>query len=192
MMSRDHAALLARIATGDEDAMRILYDAYRLRLWRYLWSLLDGHADWVEETLQDVFVAIWRGAREYRGQARSATWIYHIARNKAITLWRERSRHPPHLGLPLDEREELREQPTPLWGSAISESVLLEQISLEDALEHLSPKHREVIELIFFHGLLQEDVATILGVPLGTVKSRLSYARQALLRDMIMENHHDR
>jgi len=192
MMPHDHADLLARVASGDEDAMRLLYDAYRVRLWRYIWSLLDGHADWVEDVLQDVFVAIWRGAHTFRGQAHPATWIYHIARNTAISLWRERSRHPLHFGLPISEQEELREQPALLWGGGVSECALLDQITLESALERLSSKHREVIELVFFHGLLQEDVATILGVPLGTIKSRLSYARQALMRDMTTEMHYDR
>ena len=190
-MTHDHAALLARIADGDEDAIQALYDAYRLRLWRYLWSLLDGRADWIEEALQDVFVAIWRGAGSYRSQARPATWIYHIARNTAISLWRSRNRYSSMLGVSLDEMDEQREQPTPLWKSVTGENAILDRLALDDALAQLSPKHREVIDLVFFHGFQQDEVAGILGVPVGTVKSRLSYARQALLREMTREISHD-
>jgi RNA polymerase sigma-70 factor (ECF subfamily) len=79
-------APLARIARGDEEALRQLYDAFRPRLRNYLWRQLDGDATAVEEALQGVFVAVWRTAASYRGEARVATWLFQIARYRALRL----------------------------------------------------------------------------------------------------------
>jgi hypothetical protein len=67
-------ALLERITGGDEEALRQLYAAYRLRLWRYVWQQVGGEADLVEEVLQDVFLAVWHGAGAFRHQASVTIW----------------------------------------------------------------------------------------------------------------------
>jgi len=87
------AALLAAVGRGDQTALRTLYTAYRLRLWHYLSQQLGGHPELVEETLQDVFVAVWRMAGNFRGEARVATWLYRLAHNHAANARRGAARH---------------------------------------------------------------------------------------------------
>ncbi len=87
----DDESLIGRIARGDEEALRQLYASYRVRLWQYLWPQLSGDAQRVEEVLQDVFLAVWRQARSFRGEARASTWLFRIARNRASNAMRDRA-----------------------------------------------------------------------------------------------------
>lgn len=180
----DEQLLLARIATGDEDALHQLYFAYRPRLRRYLWHQLDGDPNAVEEALQDVFLAVWRTAGGYRGAARVSTWLYQIAHNVALAARRRRARHPDSLRLDAPDDEDAA---APDWTGAAYDAcddAVLNRLALGDALSRLSPRHREVLALIFQHGFSLDEAAQILDVPAGTVKSRVSYARKALLREL--------
>ncbi|HEX6122873.1 MAG TPA: sigma-70 family RNA polymerase sigma factor [Ktedonobacterales bacterium] len=177
-MPGDDRALLARIAEGDEQALKCLYASYRPRLWSYLWRLLDQNPERTEEVLQDVLLAVWRHAHSYRGEAQVATWLFRIAHNCAINARRADLRHASHRA-PLDDDDD-GETLAELAMDESYEERVLDQMLLMEALGQLSPKHREVLELAFAQGFTAEEIAHILGVPVGTVKSRLTYARRAL------------
>lgn len=177
-MAADDALLLARVATGDEDALRALHHRYRSPIRRYLWHQLGGDPRAVEETLQDVFLAVWRGAPGYRGDATVATWVFQIARYLAIRTRRTQRRHA--VAIPLDPPGD-EDVSQPDWLSVSCEDEVLDRLALADCLQRLSAKHREVLELVFHYGFSLDEVARILDVPAGTVKSRVSYARRALL-----------
>lgn len=171
----DHC-LLSRIARGEAQALHDLYAAYRTRLWSYLWPLLGRDAGWTEELVQDVFLAVWRSASTYRGQARVATWIFHIAHNLAVNARRDRSRRLIAESLGGDDGEAAEaasSMPSP-------EAMVMDRLALDEALDALSAKHREVLDLAFVQGFTMDEIAAILDVPPGTVKSRISYARRAL------------
>lgn len=178
--------LLAQVAAGDEEALRRLYLDYRPRLRRYLWHQLDGDATSVEEALQDVFLAVWRTASGYRAEARVSTWLYQIAHNVALSARRRLARRPDSLWLNTstnesDDNDVLR------WTDIANDTLddrVLNRLSLDDALDSLSPKHCEVLSLVFQHGFSLDEAARILDVPTGTVKSRISYARKALLHQL--------
>lgn len=182
MQGDDERALLRRVAAGDQHALRDLYAEYRPRLWGYLFHQLDGDAGWTEELTQDVFVAVWRSAGTYRGDAQVATWLFRIAHNLAANARRARDRRPQTERLAigdsggsdeLDERDDLP--------SGVShEDAVLDRLTLASALGQLAARHREVLDLVFVQGFSMAEVSTILGVPVGTVKSRVSYARRAL------------
>jgi len=177
--SPEAATLLARVALGDEDALRRLYEAFRPRLRRYLWHQLGGDLAAVEDALQDVFVAVWRTAAGYRGDASVATWIFQIARYRALHARRDRRGPGDVRSLEGDGPEA---SPPPGWeASTSSEDGVLDRLALAQALAALSPKHREALYLVSRQGFSLEEAAAILGVPVGTVKSRMSYARKALL-----------
>lgn len=176
----DDSVLLARVARGDGHALRQLYLRYRPRLWRYLWQQLDGDGFAVEDALQDIFLGIWRGSAAFRGESRTNTWIFRIAHHQAAQRLRSAARHPeqplePHgaLEAAADGALDLRVQPS-------HEDEVLDRLTLATAWDHLSAKHREALELVFQQGFTLDEVAQILDVPLGTVKSRISYARRAL------------
>jgi RNA polymerase sigma-70 factor (ECF subfamily) len=176
--------VLAQIAGGDEEALHQLYLAYRPRLRRYLWHQLGGDAAGVDEALQDVFLAVWRTAAGYRGEARVSTWLYQIAHYVALGARRRLARIPASLRLDAAQDDH---DDAPDWADVAYDAcddTVLARLTLGDALGRLSPRHREALALVFQHGFSLHEVAQILDVPVGTVKSRISYARKALLREL--------
>jgi RNA polymerase sigma-70 factor (ECF subfamily) len=174
MTTPDPTLLLRQVANGDEEALRQLYVEYRPRLRVYLWHQLDGDGHAVEEALQDTFLAVWRAAGGYRGEAKVATWIFQIAHYVALRT-RDAAARRGWSELDSDSAD----------GAAVPmatspEDAVLGQLALDEALSHLSTKHRVVLQLIFQQGFTAEEAAQILEVPIGTVKSRVSYARRAL------------
>ncbi|HEX6796356.1 MAG TPA: RNA polymerase sigma factor [Ktedonobacterales bacterium] len=178
-MALDDRLLLASIATGDEGALHELYQAYAPRLTRYLWHQLDGDPHAVEEALQEVFIAVWRSAAGFRGEAKVATWVYQIAHNAALSARRRQLRLSSLAQVPIPEPGE-----APDGGETqpACDDAVLDRLVLAEALRQLSEKHREVLRLVAAEGFSLDEVARMLDIPSGTVKSRLSYARRALLR----------
>lgn len=176
MTTPDPALLLQQIADGDEDALRQLYVEYRPRLRRYLWHQLDGDGHSVEEALQDTFLAVWRAAGRYRGEAKVATWMFQIAHYVALRTREAAARH----GRSATDRDPDPSDEAAAPMAASPEDSVLDRLTLDDALNRLSTKHRAVLHLVFQQGFTAEEAAQILEVPVGTVKSRVSYARRAL------------
>lgn len=178
-MAHDDPLLLARIAAGDGDALHELYQRYAPRLTRYLWHQLDGDSHAVEEALQEVFVAIWRSSAGFRSEAKVATWVYQIAHNTASSARRRERRWAAAAQAPILEPDE-----SPDSGETLPacDDAVLDRLVLTDALRQLSAKHREALRLVVAEGFSHDEVARMLDIPIGTVKSRLSYARRALLR----------
>jgi len=167
------AALLAAVAGGDRGALRSLYE--RHAPWLAL-RLARRCADpgLVEEIVQDTFVAVWKGAKRYRGQGEVAAWIWGIGIRRLI----DRLRRPP--------AALLRSEPVSVPAGAIEvsaeEQVLLgiEHGDLGSALNRLSPELRAVLQATALDGLTTKEAARLLGIPQGTVKTRLMRARAEL------------
>jgi RNA polymerase sigma-70 factor, ECF subfamily len=166
------AAMLKTLQTaGSEESMRALYRTYGPELYGFAVSALSDRGQ-AEELVQEVFTRVWRNADKFDpDRATFRTWLYGIARNAVIDFNRRRSVRPalaPH---------EPDTEPQALTDS-IEQSVLRWQVAA--ALERLTPEHREVIRLAHFQGLTLREVAERTGLPLGTVKSRASYALRGL------------
>jgi len=178
----DDRSLIARIARRDATALERLYGLYRPRLWRYLWQQLDGDSCAVEDTLQEIFLAVWLAACNFRGEATVTTWIFHIAHHQLSHRQRSAARRPEgHLAeqAPLDDEVRSDSMEGEL-AQASHEAAVLDRLVLVGAFGRLAAKHREALELVYQQGFTLEEVARIINVPLGTVKSRISYARRAL------------
>ena len=161
--------LIERIADGDRPAFEELYRRYaRPVLGLALRRLGDrGRA---EDATQDAFVAIWRSARTYKPErGRGAPWLYAVARN-AITDGLRRTPEPA---------AELQDRPSDDPGPPDHAESSWTAWRVHRALEVLPAHERPVIELAYWQGLSQSEVATTLGIPLGTVKTR---TRSALAR----------
>src|SRR5579884_2966071 len=146
--------LLSRVAMGDEDALHELYVRLRPRLWRYLWRQLDSDRPLIEDTLQEVFLAVWRSAGHFRGEARVATWVFQIARHLSL-----RVRHTPTRqmeALPQDDADARGVSDSP-WRQESFEDATLERVALAEALRQLSPKHRETLQLVFSLGFTLDE-----------------------------------
>jgi RNA polymerase sigma-70 factor, ECF subfamily len=182
-VSDNESDLIALIATGDQVAFQTLYAAYAPRLWHYVWHQLDGNAPWTEEIVQDIFLLIWRSAGGFRREAKVGTWIFQIAHNVVSNARRNRGRQaegrlmmvPNYSNIAGDDREP---------ASVSFEEATVNRLLLAEALDTLSVKQQAVIDLIFLQGFTLEEVAQILAVPLGTVKSRVIGARRALRKHL--------
>ncbi len=172
MINNDNdLALVRRLVAGEDAAMHELYAAYGQRLYAYALRLTDDPAQ-AEDVVQDALVVVWKSARKFRGEGRLLAWLLGIVHHTALKSLRHRSQ-------PItDEMEETLEtgQPSPEQQAEQNE----QSERLRTSLRSLSPEHRAVLELVFYQGLSLEEAARVCRVPLGTVKSRLSYARRSL------------
>jgi RNA polymerase sigma-70 factor (ECF subfamily) len=166
------AAMLKDLQTaGSEESMRLLYRTYGPELYGFAVSAL-GDRGTAEELVQEVFTRVWRKADSYDPERASfRTWLYGIARNAIIDLKRRQSVRP---ALAMHEETEERAAPE----DAFEQALLRWQMAT--ALERLTPDHRQVIRLAHFQGLTLKEIAECTGVPLGTIKSRTSYALRGL------------
>jgi RNA polymerase sigma-70 factor (ECF subfamily) len=168
----DDRSLVARIAMGDRWALETLYERCRGPLFAYCCWLMPERES-AEELLQDTLVAVWQSAGRYAGKAGVWAWLLGIARRRARDA-RRRGR----LTFADGEDLEMLESPEPGPEAAALDRAGCAEIAQAIAL--LSPLHQEILWLTFVHDLSYDGLAETLGVPIGTVKSRLSHAKREL------------
>jgi RNA polymerase sigma factor (sigma-70 family) len=168
------ADLVQRCLAGQTDAFRDLYRRHEGRVRGTLHQLCDSDA--LDDLVQEVFFKAWKGLPRFRQSAQFSTWLYRIAWNVAIDSRRRQGRARSHLqGLQSLALAEVA-------GTASDLSDLHYQDLVQRGLQELSLEHRAVLVLHDLEELPQKEVAIILTIPLGTVKSRLYNARTALRR----------
>ncbi|GAA0438087.1 sigma-24 (FecI-like protein) [Acrocarpospora corrugata] len=155
--------MLERFRAGDEAAFAEIGARYRPALFRTALTLL-GDTHLADEAVQDALLRAWRNAATFDTSREITPWLYQIVRRCAFSVHRRASRHPTTTELP-------DTFPTPT--TDISDSV-------RHAVQNLEPDHRRVVELMYFEGLTQQEVAEQLRIPIGTVKSRASRAHNRL------------
>jgi RNA polymerase sigma-70 factor, ECF subfamily len=158
-------ALLAAFVNGEQAAFDQLVDRHARRVYAICLHYFRNHAD-AEDAAQDTFLALYRRAETFSGAAKFSTWIYRVAMNACHDITRKRSRRPQPSG----------RNPSHELGDATAEDLLTRRelgLELLDALKNLEPEYREPILLHDVAGLPYADIAARLGVPIGTVKSRI-------------------
>ena len=164
--------LVKRIAAGDKLAMQVLFARHRTNVYRWLLRFV-GNETVADDLLSDVFLDVWQQAGRFEGRAAVTTWLLSIARYEALSARRRRTEAE------LDETIE-----TTVADSADNPEVALQRKSRNElvraALMKLSPDHREIIDLVYYHEKSVEDCALILNIPAATVKTRMFYARKRL------------
>jgi RNA polymerase sigma-70 factor, ECF subfamily len=152
--------------------MRTLFARHRVALYRWLLRLVGDEA-LAEDLLSEVFLDVWRQAASFEGRSSVSTWLLAIARYKALSARRRRT------DAELDEAT-LSTVPD----IADDPEILLQKKNRAEAVRHslacLSPGHREVIDLVYYHGKSLKEVAEIVGINEATVKTRVFYARKRL------------
>jgi RNA polymerase sigma-70 factor, ECF subfamily len=170
----DDIQLLRRIGQDDGDAMAAFYREHgRVVLAQVL--LVVGERVLAEEILQDTMLAVWRGAGSFRGESSVRSWVIAIARRQTRDRLRGRR-------LRVVDDTYLANQPSSGPGPEVMALDRAELAEVKGAIRELAASHREVLGLAFGTGLSLPEVAGVLEIPLGTVKSRLSAARTALSR----------
>jgi RNA polymerase sigma-70 factor, ECF subfamily len=164
--------LLSRIARGEALAMRALFARHQTRVFRWLMRFVHDPA-LAEDLLNEVFLDVWRQAGSFAGKSSVTTWLLAIARFKAISASRKR------VDAQLDETV-AETIPDPADDAETALEREDQHASLRRALASLSDEHREVVDLVYYHGRSVKDAAEIVGIPEATVKTRMFYARKKL------------
>ncbi|MFO1402803.1 MAG: sigma-70 family RNA polymerase sigma factor [Steroidobacteraceae bacterium] len=160
--------LLERVAAQDGEAFRELYIAYHRRLARFLMRLTRRY-ELAEEVINDTLWVVWRRAADFRGESRVSTWIMGIAYRRALKALRDA---PLLAGDGTDDTESLI-APDDADDAELSELILR-------AMQYLPTEQRLALEFAYGYGHSCEEIATIMGCPLNTVKTRLFHARHKL------------
>jgi RNA polymerase sigma-70 factor (ECF subfamily) len=173
-------AVLANVAAGQLDALQDLYDKYRTMAYSIALRI-TADASLAEDVVQDAFLGAWRNAARYvEGKGSVKTWLLSIVHHRAVDAVRRRR---PTVELP--EREDV---PPPamtipdIWPEVAGN---LDREAIAAAMASLSDVQREAIELAYFGGLTQQEIAARTGTPLGTVKSRIRLGLLALRRALV-------
>lgn len=163
--------LLAAIRGEDRRAFEIFYRLYFPRLTRFLDRLLRS-TDLIEEVINDTMWVVWRSAGRFDQSCRVSTWVFAIAYRKALKALGSRD-------LPVEADPDLWPAETCLQPEVeLSQRQLCAQVG--QALDALPLEQRTVVILVYYHGLRQEEIATIMDCPVNTVKSRMFHARRRL------------
>jgi RNA polymerase sigma-70 factor, ECF subfamily len=164
--------LIAKIAKGDRSAMEALFTRYRVRVFKFVVRMVRNEAI-AEELNSDVFLDVWRQAGTFEGRSAVSTWIFSIARFKALNALQRRGEQEPD-----DDKAEAIED-----DSDDPETVLAKKDKaavLRQCLAELSAEHREIVNLVYYQHKSVEEVSGIVGIPGATVKTRMFYARKKL------------
>jgi RNA polymerase sigma-70 factor (ECF subfamily) len=172
MQTTSDEALIAKIAKGDRAAMEALFTRYRVRVFRFVLRMVRNEAI-AEELNSDVFLDVWRQAGTFEGRSAVSTWIFSIARFKALTALQRR----PEAELD-DERADAIEDDADDPEVALAKKD--KAAVLRQCLVKLSAEHREIVNLVYYQHKSVEEVSAIVGIPEATVKTRMFYARKKL------------
>lgn len=164
--------LISLIADGDKRAMQVLYARHNVRVYRFI-VRLTGNQSLAEDLVSEVFLDVWRQAEGFESKSQVSTWLLAIARYKALSALRRRT--DEHLDDQMAASiEDTADSPETVVDNQDRNTVV------QKCLRQLSPAHREVIDLVYYHEKSVEEVAKIVGVPAATVKTRMFYARNKM------------
>jgi RNA polymerase sigma-70 factor (ECF subfamily) len=180
VVDHDDRQVLARVANGELNALEALYDRYRTMAYSIALRV-TGDASLAEDVLQDAFLGAWRHAGRYaEGRGSVKTWLLAIVHHRAVDAVRRRR---PTTAMP--ESEDVAPPALTLpdvWGEVAAD---LDAETVRGALEVLPDAQREAIELAYFGGLTQQEIAARTGAPLGTVKGRMRLGLLAMRKHLL-------
>jgi RNA polymerase sigma-70 factor (ECF subfamily) len=171
--------LIARASEGDARALEVLYDRYSRVVYSFALRIV-GDQQLAEEVLQEAFFRAWQQGSAFKAARGSfITWLLSITHNLAIDEVRKRQRRPQKAD---SEEPEAVLAAVPDSGRHVEEEVWLSSLrdTIASALDRLPRAQREAIELAYFQGLTQREIAETLGEPLGTIKTRMRLGLQKL------------
>lgn len=182
--------LAIRLRDHDQEAFELLSTRYREAVYRHVWQVIH-EATAAEDVVQEVFLRVWTHAEQWSGQGAFKSWLFRIATNLALNHVRSVRRRPQlPLEVPRDEFTEEEEPPVPGWMIDTSEPGPEERLEeaernhlLRQLVSKLPNEKRAVLYLLHDAEMETRQVAEALGIPEGTVKSRLHYATKRLAQE---------
>jgi RNA polymerase sigma-70 factor (ECF subfamily) len=169
--------LLKGVAEGDKAAMHIMFARHRVRVFRFIQGMVRNAAI-ADDLVSQVFLDVWRSANRFENRARVSTWLLSIARFKALSSLRGRTYET------IDQ-----DDVAGIVDDADTPEVALDRKEtnaiLRECIDRLSPDHREIIDLVYYHEQSVAEASVIVGIPVATVKSRMFFARKYLARMLV-------
>src|ERR1700734_2835775 len=165
--------LVVALKDRNDQAFAFLYDHYSAALYSIIRQIITDNGELAGDVLQEVFINIWRKIESYdQAKGRLFTWMLNIARNASIDTLRSKS---------YQNAQKNQELPENVYKGASNQTTQqnIDNIGLKKVLEKLKPEHRVLVELAYFKGFTHEEIAEMMTIPLGTVKTRI---RNALLQ----------
>ncbi len=164
--------LIERIANADKAAVQALFARFHVRIYRFIVRMVGNEAV-AEELANEVFLDVWRQAGRFESRSSVSTWLMAIARNKAISHLRRKK------DMPLDDKmanliEDTQDNPETVAQKTDKGAAI------RLAIDSLSPNHKAVIDLVYYHELSVREVSKVLDIPANTVKTRMFHARKNL------------
>jgi len=163
--------LLEQSSQGDKEAFVALYEATRHRLSVYLYRLVREQ-DLIEDILIETYTEVWKNSHRFKGNSKVLTWMIGIARNIAFKEIRKRNWHDD-----IDQHQNIE-------GKGIAIDTLDRSEVMAKAMDALSLKHREILDLAFFQDLSYREISNLLLIPENTVKTRVYHAKAALKKKL--------
>lgn len=175
-LEQDDIQLVAASKNGDQDAFSLLVQRYQRRVFNLVFRMLQNYEE-ANEITQEAFLAAWQGLSSFRGEARFSTWLYRIAYNCALKQLEVRKRDKAlHLALQAEQAlEDEGEDP-----KTAHLEMLDNQEMVQAQLSQLPPKYRIVLILRHLQDMTYEEMAEVLTMPIGTIKTHLFRARNLL------------
>jgi RNA polymerase sigma-70 factor (ECF subfamily) len=165
-------ALIERIAAGDKLAIQVLFARHHVRVYRFVLRIVKSQTV-AEDLISEVFLDVWRQADRFNGHSAVSTWLLAIARFKALSALRRRTEDQ------LDDETAAAVEDSSDGPEVVAQKKVTGEI-LQRLLTELTPEHRMIIDLVYYHEKSVEEVAEIVGIPENTVKTRMFYARKRL------------
>jgi RNA polymerase sigma-70 factor, ECF subfamily len=169
----EETALVAQLQSGSQEGMAYLYDKYSPALFGVIVKIV-GQQELAEDLLQDCLLKIWKNISSYdAAKGRLYTWMLNIARNVAIDASRSSAFKSAQANQELTEVVHI-------YTAGKTSDRPVDTIGVRELVEQLKPEHRELIDMMYFKGLSQSEIADQTGLPLGTVKTRVRAAMSTL------------
>ena len=186
MADFDERSLIRQCQKGDVQAFRHLVERYEDRIYGLACSIL-GDPEAAKDAAQEAFVRVYRALGKFEGRSSFYTYLYRITTNVCLTFAQREQRRPDRISI--EGMQEVNEMTLDRFLGTDEPQNDIDRIGLREeiqkVLDYLSPEHRAVVILKDIEGFSQEEIADVLDVSVGTVKSRLSRAR-ARLRDLLL------
>lgn len=177
-LEEEEIELIKKAASGDNKAFSKIYYQYKELVYRVVYRLLGGTED-INDAVQQTFIELFKSLPGYAGKSKFTTWLYRIAVNVSIQFFRKKR---------VSEKFKTSEWELDTIPSSDTTSINIERkelkTQLEEALSSLQLKKRIVIVLHDIEHKTMEEISEIIGVPVGTIKSRLFYAREELKKKL--------
>lgn len=164
-------ALLTAIAAKDDKAIAAFYRLFETTVYRFALSRLNDPTV-AADILNEVMLEVWKSAAKFEGRSKVSTWLLGITHFKIVDHFRASKRHDHQ-----EIEDDIADDSTSVQQDALIEAAQDANL-LQSALQKLSPEHRQVLHLAFFEDLNYSEISEIMGVPEGTIKSRIYHAKK--------------